>query len=69
MMIDHVLSKVPPDWDKDDARRRSELRAKFQDESRYGKRWSTPVASLGPSILLSYSAELAKIVYGPLSTA
>ena len=68
-MIDNILSNMHPDWDMYDARRRSELRAKFHDERRYGKRWSILVASLGPSILFLYSAELAKMVYGPLSTA
>ena len=69
VMIDNILSNMYPDWNMYDARRRSELRAKFHDKRRYGNRWSILVASLRPSILFSYSAELAKIVDGPLSTA
>ena len=68
-MIDNILSNMHPDWDMYDARRRSELRAKFHDERRYGKRWSILVASLGPSILFLYSAQLAKMVYVVVSSA
>lgn len=65
-MIDNMLSNMHPDWDMYDDQRRSELRAKFHDERRYGKRWSILVAGLGPSIVFLYSAQLAKAVYAPL---
>lgn len=62
-MIDNMLSNMHPEWDMYEAQRRSELRAKFHDERRYGKRWSILVASLGPSILFLCSAQLAKMMY------
>ncbi len=62
-MIDNILSNMHPDWDIYEPRRRSELRAKFHDDKRYGKRWSILVTSLGPSILFLCSPQLAKMVY------
>ena len=62
-MLDNILSNMHPDWDMYEARRKSELRAKFHDERRYGKRWSILVASLGPSILFLCNPQLAKMVY------
>src|ERR1700761_2402310 len=46
-MIDHILSRMHADWGSYDGRRQSELRAKFHNEKRHGKRWSILVASLG----------------------
>ena len=62
-MIDNILSNMHPDWDEYEPRRRSEFRAKFHDDKRYGKRWSILVTSLGPSILFLCSPQLAKMVY------
>ncbi|KAH8585606.1 hypothetical protein B0O99DRAFT_462965, partial [Bisporella sp. PMI_857] len=62
-MIDHILSNMHPGWDMFGSQQKSELRTKFHDEKRYGKRWSILVASLGPSILFLCSPQLAKLVY------
>lgn len=62
-MIDNILSNMHPDWDMFEPKKRSELRAKFHDERRYGNRWSILVASAGPSILFLCSPQLAKMVY------
>ena len=62
-MIDNILSNMHPGWEKYDPRRRTDIRARFHDEKRYGKRWSILVASLGPSILFLCSPQPAKMVY------
>lgn len=62
-MIDNILQNRHSDWDTYDSRQRSDLRAKFHDEKRYGRRWAIFVAALGPSILFLCSAQLARTVY------
>ncbi|CAM6003990.1 unnamed protein product [Sphagnum balticum] len=62
-MIDNILSSMHSGWDMFEAQRKTELRAKFHDDKRFGKRWSILVAGLGPSILFLCSPQLAKLVY------
>ena len=61
--IDRILRNIHEGWKTLDARRRAELRAKFHDRKKYGKRWSQLANALGPGILLICSAKLASAVY------
>jgi len=61
--IDHILNNVHEGWNTFDQRRRAELRAKFHDRNKYGKRWSQLANALGSGILLICSTKLASAVY------
>ena len=64
LIIDNILESVHDGWGSLNHRRRSELRAKFHDRKRYGKRWLLLADTLGPSILLLCSSIVANIMYG-----
>jgi hypothetical protein len=57
--IDHILKNIHEGWETLDQRRRTELRAKFHDRKKLGKRWSQLADALGPGILLTCSNKLA----------
>lgn len=65
-MIDNILSSMHSAWDTFGTQKKTELRAKFHDDKRFGKRWSILVAGLGPSIMFLCSSQLAKLVYVPI---
>jgi hypothetical protein len=60
--IDRILENIHEGWRTLDQRRRAELRAKFHDRKKYGKRWSQLANALGPGILLICSTKLASAV-------
>ena len=60
--IDRILGNIHEEWKTLDPRRRAELRAKFHDRKKYGKRWSQLANALGPGILLICSTKLASAV-------
>ena len=60
--IDRILENIDEGWTTLDQRRRAELRAKFHDRKKYGKRWSQLANALGPGILLVCSTKLASAV-------
>lgn len=64
LIIDAILESIHQGWNTFDHRRRSELRAKFHDRKRYGKRWLLLANALGPSILLLCSSKVANMMYG-----
>ncbi|KAG8531164.1 uncharacterized protein KY384_004522 [Bacidia gigantensis] len=60
--IDRILENIHEGWSTLSQRRRAELRAKFHDRKKYGKRWSQLADAFGPAILLICSAKLASAV-------
>jgi hypothetical protein len=61
-VIDRILQNTHGEWEALDQRRRAELRAKFHDRKKYGKRWSQLADSLGAGILLVCATRLANAV-------
>lgn len=61
-VIDRILENTHSEWEALDQRRRAELRAKFHDRKKYGKRWSQLADALGPGILLVCATRLANAV-------
>ena len=66
IMIDNILMNIHANWTVSNSRRKSELRAKFHNRKRYGKRWSVLTAALGSGILFVCSKALARVMYGCL---
>lgn len=62
-LIDDIISNTYPEWASANSQRKSEMRAKFHDRKRYGKRWWMLVEPLGPSILILCSSKFAGIMY------
>ena len=60
--IDRILENIHEGWGTLNQQRRAELRAKFHDRKKYGKRWSQLANALGPGILLICSTKLASAV-------
>lgn len=65
VIIDAILESIHKEWEIFDNRRKSDLRVKFHDRKRYGKRWLLLTDALGPSILLLCSTKMANMMYGP----
>lgn len=61
-VIDCILESIHDGWKDLDHQRRAELRARFHDRKKCGKRWSRLVDVLGPGILLICSTRLANAV-------
>jgi hypothetical protein len=61
-VIDCILANIHADWETVDQQRRTELRAKFHDRKKCGKRWTLIANALGPGILLVCSTQLATAV-------
>ncbi|KAL4977329.1 hypothetical protein BDW66DRAFT_38719 [Aspergillus desertorum] len=68
-VIDRILENIHEGWSTLDQTRRAELRAKFHERKKYGKRWSQLADGLGPGILLICSTKLANAVRGTTVTA
>lgn len=62
LMVDSILSEMHPEWPACGNSRKSELRAKFHDKKRYGKRWTILADHLGPGILFICSRRLEMVV-------
>ena len=63
VIIDTILESTHQDWRTFDHKRKSDLRVKFHDRKRYGKRWLLLTDTLGPSILFVCSSKMANMVY------
>ena len=63
VIIDAILESIHQDWNSFDSKRKSDLRLRFHDRKRYGKRWLLLTNALGPSILLLCSPKFANMVY------
>ncbi|KAL4939388.1 hypothetical protein BDV06DRAFT_225080 [Aspergillus oleicola] len=68
-VIDRILENIHDEWAEMDQTRRAELRAKFHERKKYGKRWYQLANALGPGILLICSTKLASTVRGTTVTA
>ncbi|KAL4970624.1 uncharacterized protein BDV14DRAFT_195305 [Aspergillus stella-maris] len=68
-VIDCILENIHEGWEEMDQKRRAELRAKFHEKKKYGKRWFQAANALGPGILLICSTRLATAVRGTTVTA
>ncbi|KAL2817754.1 hypothetical protein BDW59DRAFT_152448 [Aspergillus cavernicola] len=68
-VIDCILENIHEGWTTLGQRRRTELRAKFHERKKYGKRWFQLASALGPGILLICSTKLANAVRGTTVTA
>ena len=63
LLVDKILAQIHGhDWATASLRRRKELRAKFHDRKRYGKRWSTLSRAAGQGILFLCAQQLVAIV-------
>ena len=62
-MIDSILQNSHSEWGQYNATRRTQLRARFHNRKRYGKRWSIFIEELGPAIIFLCSSVLANILY------
>lgn len=62
VIIDTTLESIHKDWATLDRKRKADLRAKFHDNKRYGKRWLLLSSGLGPSILLLCSQKVANMM-------
>ncbi|KAK2048029.1 hypothetical protein LZ31DRAFT_550723 [Colletotrichum somersetense] len=67
-VIDHILKNIHEGWEALDQRRRTELRVRFHDRKKYGKRWAQIATALGPGILLICSTKLANAVRSTVIT-
>ncbi|KAH8798670.1 hypothetical protein F5884DRAFT_140898 [Xylogone sp. PMI_703] len=67
-MIDKILENIHGDWNICNSTRKSELRAKFHNQKRHGKRWSIVLTALGHSILFLSSPDLVRILGNTLFT-
>ena len=63
VIIDTILESIHNEWRNFDGKRKSDLRVRFHDRKRYGKRWLLLSDTLGPSILFVCSSKMANMVY------
>ena len=63
VIIDTILASIHNEWRTFDHKRKSDLRVRFHDRKRYGKRWLLLSDTLGPSILFVCSSKMANMVY------
>lgn len=61
-IVDTLLQNIHVDWYHVDQQRKSELRARFHEHKRYGKRWALLVSRLGHAILFLCSPEIITIM-------
>ena len=62
VIIDAILRSIHKDWEVFDDGRKSDLRVKFHNRKRYGKRWLLLTNALGLGILLVCSQKMANMV-------
>ena len=62
VIIDATLKSIHKDWEESDNGRKSDLRVKFHNRKRYGKRWLLLTNALGLGILLVCSPKMANMV-------
>ncbi len=63
VIIDAILESIHKEWKSFDGKQRADLRDRFHDRKRYGKRWLLLTNALGPSITILCSAKVANMVY------
>ena len=63
VIIDTILETIHNEWRTLDCKMKSDLRVRFHDRKRYGKRWLLLSDTLGPGILFVCSSKLANMVY------
>ncbi|KAL4734285.1 hypothetical protein BDV11DRAFT_209516 [Aspergillus similis] len=68
-IIDTILECIHEGWRNLSNKRQSDLRAKFHERKKYGKRWLSLVDRLGPGILLLCSTKMANLVRNTSVTA
>jgi hypothetical protein len=60
-VIDDILERLHGDWDKSSTRN-AQLRSRFHDKKRYGKRWLILSEALGVSVLIACSPKISSMV-------
>ena len=65
-VIDDILARLHDDWDH--AERKVQLRNRFHDKKRYGKRWIILTRTLGDSLLFACSPRIASVVHNTVFT-
>ncbi|EAW17485.1 uncharacterized protein NFIA_074010 [Aspergillus fischeri NRRL 181] len=68
-IIDTILESIHEGWRNLSNKRQSDLRAKFHERKKYGKRWLLLADRLGPGILLLCSTKMANLVRNTSVTA
>ncbi|KAH3182034.1 hypothetical protein KXX02_003448, partial [Aspergillus fumigatus] len=68
-IIDTILESIHEGWRHLSPKRQSDLRAKFHERKKYGKRWLLLADRLGPGILLLCSTKTANLVRNTSVTA
>ena len=56
VIIDAILESIHKEWKSFDGKKKSDLRVRFHDRKRYGKRWLLLTSFLGPKPTESHSA-------------
>ncbi|OCK77488.1 hypothetical protein K432DRAFT_304089 [Lepidopterella palustris CBS 459.81] len=59
-VIDEILERLHDDWNQSD--RKVQLRSRFHDKKRYGKRWLILTKALGMSLLIACSPKITSVV-------
>ncbi|KAF2199583.1 hypothetical protein GQ43DRAFT_442356 [Delitschia confertaspora ATCC 74209] len=65
-VIDDILARLHDDWDLSE--RKAQLRNRFHDKKRYGKRWLILTRALGDSLLFASSSRIASVVHNTVFT-
>jgi hypothetical protein len=60
-VIDNILERLHEDWNTDHVRK-AQLRCRFHDKKRYGKRWLILTKALGISVLITCSSKITSVV-------
>lgn len=60
-VIDDILARLHEDWKTNDGRK-AQLRSRFHDKKRYGKRWLILTQVLGDSVLIACSPKIVSAV-------
>ncbi|PLB53989.1 hypothetical protein P170DRAFT_482240 [Aspergillus steynii IBT 23096] len=68
LIVDRLLDEIHPEWSTCDEQRRSNLRARFHNRKRFGKRWAVLTRHLGPAVLFICSRKLEKMVKNTVVT-
>ncbi|KAH8432849.1 uncharacterized protein LDX57_010479 [Aspergillus melleus] len=68
LIVDRLLDEIHPEWSTCDEQRRSNLRARFHNRKRFGKRWAVLTRHLGPAVLFLCSRKLEKMVKNTVVT-
>lgn len=68
VIIDAILESIHKEWKFLDGKKKSDLRVRFHERKRYGKRWLLLTDVLGPSITILCSTKVSNMVHNTAVT-